>query len=149
MIAALLTLAIKLAGASLPAAAIESAASDVAAVAEGEAPLVAGDREATARVLLVWAWRESAWRTNALGDAGNACGVLQLHAIARDGHTCTELRSDRRLALRVGLAWMRRMRDVCGGSVRAGLRAFASGSCVGTPRARALVDHRLKLAGVP
>jgi hypothetical protein len=147
MIAALLVLAQTLAGASLPSAAIASAVEDVAAVAEAEAPLVEGDRLATASVLLVWSWKESAWRANAIGDGGKACGATQLHAIARDGHTCAELTADRRLALRVGLAWMRRMRDVCG-SVRGGLNAYASGSCQGTIRSRRIVDHRLKLAGV-
>jgi hypothetical protein len=146
MTAALLALALLLAGASLPAADVALFVDDVVAVVEVDAPLVEGDRTATGRLLVVWAWKEAAYRANAIGDGGKACGVLQLHAIARAGHTCAELTADRRLALRVGLAWMRQMRDTCG-SVRRGLLAYASGSCFGSLRARALVDHRLKLAG--
>lgn len=145
MLAALLALATTLAGATVPAETLRAAVDDVQAVAESEEPLLS-TREQTARLLVVWSWKESAWRTNAIGDGGAACGALQLHAIARNGHSCAALRADRRLALRVGLAWMRRMRDVCG-SVTGGLRAFASGTCHGSVRARELVRWRCKLAG--
>lgn len=120
---------------------------DVRHVAMTEAPLFATDdgREATARLLLVWTIRESAGRS-VMGDHGAACGAMQLHEVARQGVACADMLADRRVALRAGLAWMRAMRDQCG-SVVGGLRAFASGSCVGTPRARDLVRVRCALAG--
>lgn len=102
-----------------------------------------GARLLTARILTVFAWEESRFRASALGDSGRACGVLQLHEQARAGHSCAAVRADRRLGLRLGLAWMRRMAVQCG-SLEAGLRAYASGSCTG---ARALVARRCALAG--
>lgn len=118
---------------------------DVRSVAMAEDPLVDDDRAATARLLLVWTIRESAGRS-VMGDQGRACGALQLHELARQGVTCEAMLANRRVALAAGLAWMRRMRDRCG-SVAAGLRAFASGSCEGSPRARDLVRVRCALAG--
>jgi hypothetical protein len=153
---ALLTLALMLAGASVPAADVAAFVDDVAAVVEVEAPLL-DSREATGRLLVVWAWGESSWRTGALGDCSNPAhrtvatcrsfGVLQMNRMWLGGEVEAVL-SDRRLALRRGLALMRDLAGKCG-SVRAGLRAYASGSCQGTIRSRRIVDHRLKLAGVP
>lgn len=114
---------------------------DVRYVALTEAPLDA-DRLMTARVLAVWAYRESAGRS-IMGDHGAACGVLQLHEVARQGTPCSEILADRRLGLRLGLAWMRRMAEQCG-SVRKGLGAYATGSCIG---GRELVRARCAVAG--
>jgi hypothetical protein len=118
-------------------------AADVRAVVATEAPLLE-DRASTARLLAVWAYHESAGRS-VVGDHGAACGVLQLHEVARQGVPCAEILADRRVGLRLGLAWMRRMAEQCG-SVPAGLRAYASGTCAGTPRARRLVESRLREA---
>jgi len=120
---------------------------DVRAVAMAEEPLYVGDDavERTALLLAVWTVRESAGQS-VLGDQGRACGAMQLHEVARQGVSCSSMLADRRVALAAGLAWMRRMRDVCG-SVAGGLRAFASGSCSGSPRARDLVRVRCALAG--
>jgi len=120
---------------------------DVRAVAMTEEPLFTGDDavERTALLLAVWTVRESAGQS-VLGDKGAACGALQLHEVARQGVTCEAMLADRRVALAAGLSWMRRMRDACG-SVPAGLRAYASGTCAGTPRARDLVRVRCALAG--
>ena len=119
---------------------------DVRHVALTEAPLDgsdgAPDRLMTARVLAVWAYRESAGRS-ILGDHGAACGVLQLHEQARQGHACAEILADRRLGLRLGLAWMRKMAEQCG-SLRRGLGAYATGSCIG---GRDLVRARCAVAG--
>jgi len=119
---------------------------DVRSVAMTEEPLAAfdgsTDRAMTARVLAVWAYRESAGRS-VMGDHGAACGVLQLHEVARQGHACSEILADRRLGLRLGLAWMRRMSEQCG-SLRRGLGAYATGSCIG---GRDLVRARCALAG--
>jgi hypothetical protein len=114
---------------------------DVRAVAMSEAPLDE-DRAMTARILAVWAYRESAGRS-IMGDHGAACGVLQLHEVARQGTPCAEILADRRLGLRLGLAWMRRMAEQCG-SVRRGLGAYATGSCIG---GRELVRARCAVAG--
>jgi hypothetical protein len=80
-----------------------------------------------------------------MGDHGAACGAMQLHDLARGGVSCSSMLADRRVALAAGLAWMRAMRDRCG-SVRAGLRAFASGSCLGSHRANRLVTSRCSTA---
>ena len=114
---------------------------DVRSVAMTEEPLD-DDRALTARVLAVWAYRESAGRS-VMGDHGAACGVLQLHEVARQGTPCSEILADRRLGLRLGLAWMRRMSEQCG-SLRRGLGAYATGSCIG---GRDLVRARCALAG--
>ena len=114
---------------------------DVRSVAMTEQPLD-DDRQLTARVLAVWAYRESAGRS-IMGDHGAACGVLQLHEQARQGTPCSEILADRRLGLRLGLAWMRRMSEQCG-SLRRGLGAYATGSCIG---GRDLVRARCALAG--
>ena len=114
---------------------------DVRSVAMTEEPLD-NDRALTARVLAVWAYRESAGRS-VMGDHGAACGVLQLHEVARQGTPCSEILADRRLGLRLGLAWMRRMAEQCG-SLRRGLGAYATGSCIG---GRDLVRARCALAG--
>ena len=114
---------------------------DVRSVAMTEEPLD-NDRAMTARVLAVWAYRESAGRS-VMGDHGAACGVLQLHEVARQGTPCSEILADRRLGLRLGLAWMRRMSEQCG-NVRKGLGAYATGSCIG---GRDLVRARCALAG--
>lgn len=114
---------------------------DVRSVALTEQPLD-DDRMLTARVLAVWAYRESAGRS-ILGDHGAACGVLQLHEVARQGTPCSEILADRRLGLRLGLAWMRKMAEQCG-SLRRGLGAYATGSCVG---GRDLVRARCAVAG--
>lgn len=114
---------------------------DVRSVAMTEQPLD-DDRALTARVLAVWAYRESAGRS-ILGDHGAACGVLQLHEVARQGTPCSEILADRRLGLRLGLAWMRRMSEQWG-SLRRGLGAYATGNCIG---GRDLVRARCALAG--
>jgi hypothetical protein len=54
--------------------------------------------------------------------------------------------TDPRLALRLGLGLMRELAEKCG-SVRGGLRAYASGSCSGSPRARQLVAWRCAQSG--
>lgn len=129
----------------IPAAERFALVLDVLDVAADEPPLW-GDRARTARLLVVWAARESAGRADAVGDQGRACGVLQLHEVARGGRTCADLRASRRVGLRAGLAWMRYTAERCG-SVVAGLRAYASGSCAGTHRARELVQARCALIG--
>jgi hypothetical protein len=160
MLAPLLALAGLLAarGALTNATAPELAA-DVFEVATSEPPLFDGAdaREKTARLLLVWAARESAGQIAALGDCApgkrtlatcRSFGAMQMDRgwLAALELAPADVLADRRLALRSGLDVFRRLRDKCGG-VRAGLRAYASGTCAGSPRARALVEWRCKEAG--
>ena len=134
-------------------------ARDVAEVAGSEPPLFDGadGREKTARLLLAWSARESGGNVGALGDCApgkrtvatcRSFGRMQTNALwlSTLDLSPADVLEDGRLALRSGLAVMRTLRDRCG-SVRAGLRAYASGSCAGTPRARALVVSRCAESG--
>jgi hypothetical protein len=143
----LCTLALALAGASVPSTELASIALDVRDVALDGAPLFAGDdgRARTARLLLVWSWKESAWRTSAEGDKGASLGVMQMNR-AWLGADAARVLVDRRYALERGLALMHHLAVVCG-SVRGGLHAYASGTCAGSIRARELVQHRCAAAG--
>jgi membrane-bound lytic murein transglycosylase MltF len=131
-----------------PYARAESLASDVAAVVATERPLFAGAdaRRRTARLLAVWAWHESSGRADAIGDGGRACGVMQLHEHARNGTPCEMILRDRRLGLRLGLRYMRQAVAYCGGSITAGLSAYASGICRGAERVDKLVHARMRRA---
>lgn len=146
MVTSLITLLVSL---GCPHARAEGLAADVAHVATYEAPLFSGKhaRMRTARVLATWAWYESSGLAHVMGDGGQACGVLQLHPMARYGRPCDLILGDRRLGLALGLRFMRDASARCGGSVRAGLVAFASGKCSGVPIAERLVDRRLHRAG--
>lgn len=160
MLPALLTLASVLINrGALAATTAPELAADVAEVAAAEPPLFDGPtaREKTARLLLVWSSRESGGQTAAIGDCApgkrtiatcRSFGAMQLqrlwlHELDLEPADVLE---DRKLALRSGLDVFRRLRDRCG-SVRAGLRAYASGSCVGTTRARTLVEARCAESG--
>jgi hypothetical protein len=133
----------------------QSLAEDAAYVAEHEEPLFSGNREKTARLLVVWAARESAGQVAIMGDCSDpkkksvdtcrSFGRMQTSKqwLMLLGLTTESVMLDGRESLRAGLAVMRRLRDQCG-SVRAGLRAYASGSCVGSMRARTLVESRCK-----
>lgn len=138
----------------------QSLAADAAEVASVEEPLFSGEkaRERTARLLVVWAARESAGHVSILGDCANpkkktvdtcaSYGRLQTSKawlLAFDTKPADVL-SDGRLSLRVGLSVMRRLRDTCG-SVKAGLRAYGSGLCAGTVRARQIAEQRCQEAG--
>ena len=160
MLAPLLALATALAsrGALLAATAPELAA-DVTDVVAIEAPLFDGPdgRDKTARLLLVWSARESAGQVNAIGDCApgkrtvatcRSFGRMQVNRLwlgVLDLEPADVL-GDGRLALRAGLDVWRRLRDKCG-TVRGALRAYASGSCAGSPRARAIVEARCAESG--
>ena len=133
-----------------PYARAESLASDVAAVVATERPIFGRDRsrERTARLLAVWAWHESSGRADAIGDGGRACGVMQLHDVARQGTPCAEILRDRRLGLRLGLRWIARSVEVCRGNVTRGLAAYASGSCYDSGPVERLVRNRMQRARV-
>ncbi len=147
MIAELVFLGAALAGSSVSGQSVVDAALDVRDVALEEPPLFAGPdgRERTARLLLVWSWRESAWRADAIGDSGASLGAMQMNR-SWLGSRARDVLGDRRLALRLGLALMRNLAESCG-SVRRGLHAYACGTCSGSVRARELVANRCALAG--
>jgi hypothetical protein len=114
----------------------------VQAVEEG--PELFPSKEDTAKLLTVFAWKESAFRMGAVGDGGRSIGLLQMNR----GHLTPEeqyrVLTDRRFALQKGLAFMAEMVSRCG-SLRGGLSAYATGSCRMAPK---LVEHRCKQAGV-
>jgi len=137
----------------------DALARDVLEVASSELPLFDGadGRERTARLLLAWAARESGGNVAALGDCApgkrtvatcRSFGRMQTSALwlGTLNLAPADVLEDGRLALRAGLSVMRTLRDRCG-SVRAGLRAYASGACAGTPRARVLVVSRCAESG--
>lgn len=133
----------------VPPARAWEAAQDVTFVVLTDGPLPLSDdadeaREATGRLLLEWAARESALRADAVGDGGRSFGVLQVSRQWLDGHAPAEVLASRRLGLSLGLAVMRVAIAKCG-SVRGGLGLYASGKCSGAP---SLVARRCVAAGL-
>jgi hypothetical protein len=111
-------------------------------------------RRKTALLLTTWTIRESAGLANVWGDNHTSIGSMQFKAhylkhpaLEVYGATEKDVLSSRREGMRLGLAWMRYLRDACGGSVRRALYAYASGSCIGSPSVRTKVLARCELAG--
>jgi len=123
-----------------------SAADDLIAAVAAEG-IPEGDRATWTRRAWVWAYYESAFTTDALGDAGASCGVLQVNAPEKwiAGATCDAVRKDRVLGFRVGLRLMKHLIDKCG-SVRSGLTSYATGKDCPTYTI-GLVVRRMKIAG--
>jgi hypothetical protein len=120
-----------------------NAADDVIAVV---AELPEAERGRWARLLFVFAFRESSFEAGAVGDGGLSLGVLQVRRmwIAKYGSTPAKVLASRREGLRVGLALLRDLERECG-SLRAGLGAFVTGKCQdGVP----LVARRCRDAGL-
>lgn len=120
-------------------------------VVEDERPLFAGPdgRHATARLLLAWSRWESRWDACAVGDNGRALGIVQVHRewFARVGVSEVATKCDAREGFRAGLRVMHLLVAQCG-TVRRALAAFASGSCNPSPHVAALVERRMRAAGV-
>lgn len=149
-------LAASLAGKTVPPASMVSAAEDVRSVVLESPSLFAGDdgKTRTALLLIVWMWKESAWRTDALGDCDDPAhrtvatcrsfGAMQMqrHFLKDQVHAVL---GDRQLALRLALNVMIELRDKCG-SVRSGLDAYASGKCKGNAHSHAIVAWRCHLS---
>lgn len=148
-------------GSAMPSSAVIERAMDVRIVALDSEPLFDGadGRERTARLLAEWMGRESAGNADAMGDcdADEHGKLIRTVATCRSfgamqsgrmwlGERIPEVLASRRLGLRIGLDVMRLLAAKCG-SVRGGLLAYASGSCTGTPRARALVSARCAASG--
>jgi hypothetical protein len=126
-----------------PAHAMALYADAIEVVAESD-PLYDGPfgRLRTLLIVIEWAARESGGDKAATGKDGD-CGRLQLlYPPARKGYDCKTIRAAKDLDLRLGLAWMRDMRDACGGSVRKGLAAYARGACT-SPEGLTIADARL------
>jgi hypothetical protein len=111
-------------------------------------------RHQTSLLLTTWAIRESAGLSNVWGDNHTSIGAMQFKAhylkhpaLKVYGATEKDVLSSRREGMRLGLAWMRHLRGVCGGSVRRALYAYASGSCIGSESVRKKVLARCELAG--
>lgn len=128
---------------------VPSLAEDIAYVVSTEDPIdfpgrdPDEDRVDTATLTTKWIGWESGGDEKAVGDAGRSCGAgqVQPHLV---GTTCAALTSSRRFAIRVTVVLMRELVRRCG-SVRAGLGAYAGGTC----GARAeLVARRCRDAGV-
>jgi len=84
---------------------------------------------------------------NAVFDTGIWTPEVLAQRAAHYGMTVDDVLGSRRVALRLGLAWMRYLRGVCGGSVKRALYAYASGSCAGSMPVREKVAARCAYAG--
>ena len=110
-------------------------------------------RKKTARLLIVWSIRESAGIANVWGDNHTSIGAMQFKSWYLKHPVLAEYNADeaqvlesRKLAMKLGLAWMRYLKTTCGSPKRA-LVAYASGSCIGTMAVKEKVEQRCKLAG--
>ena len=141
-------------------------ARDVVDVAATEEPLFAcspvfahpescdAARAKTALLLTIWTFRESSGKADVWGDNHTSVGAMQFkaaylqhEALSGYGMTVDDVLGSRRVALRLGLAWMRYLRGVCGGSVKRALYAYAAGSCAGSMPVREKVAARCAYAG--
>jgi hypothetical protein len=126
-----------------------SVAIDTVYVVNEEESLFSGDdgRDRTMSLLLEWIGRESAGRVSVKGDGGRSSGRMQ---IGESWLPLCEVEKEKLLDgrenIRCGLKVMRHLRDRCG-SVRAALRAYASGTCAGNMTSRAKVEARCKASG--
>lgn len=110
-------------------------------------------RKKTAMILVVWSVRESAGIANVWGDNHTSIGTMQFKSwylkhpvMAKYDATENDVLENRKLGMKLGLAWMRFLRKSCGSPKKA-LIAYASGSCIGSNEARTKVEHRCKQAG--
>lgn len=132
-----------------------SLAHDVVEVASSEEPLFDGEnaREKTAKLLYVWAVKESAGIVNIKGDSGWSIGRMQFRKTWLNSPTLIyfnakeeDVLSDGKLALKMGLAIMRDLKASCKG-VKGALKAYASGSCIGNMKSKTIVEERCKMIG--
>lgn len=97
-----------------------------------------------AKLLTVFGYHESEFRTDAVGDSGRSLGVLQVWTGHLDPEHKEAILKDPALGFRLGYSTMRRLIRRCG-SVKAGLGAYATGRCGGAPK---LVGWRCTQAGL-
>lgn len=110
--------------------------SDVWTVAAEEPPIYDTrpfPQYATAFLLGWWALRESGGVADVVSPDGLDCGAMgmRITTLAKLGHTCDDVRKDRKLGLRLGLQWIRLLKSLCPpgpDSTECALRAYATGS---------------------
>lgn len=88
---------------------------------------VGGTIDRAVRIAVI-SHRESRWDPNVVNPKSGTCGATQLSPIWWQGHTCAEIRHDRRLAFKLGLDAIDVLTVQCGSLERA-LVAFAHGQC--------------------
>jgi hypothetical protein len=131
----------------------ENAASllhDVNYVASNEDPFFDGKeaRLKTAKLLYVWASKESAGIVNIKGDKGASIGIMQFRKEWLNKFNVKEedVLKDARVALKLGLDIMKSLKCSCK-TTKGALMAYASGSCIGNMRSKKIVEERCKLIG--
>ncbi len=119
----------------------------VAVVVDADGDTLTGDAMKDVRLLINWQGHESAGRPHVEGDGGASLGPMQINKqwAALFGVSEIDLK-DPYTGVKVGYSIMKQLKKSCG-STRAGLRAYAGGTCAGTLRARALVETRCKETG--
>jgi len=99
-------------------------------------------------LIVMIVFKESSFRVGVVGDHGRSTGLMQTGRLAKrfcrsDCKTATS-QVDREIC--EGSCWFAHARNVCKGSIRAGLTMYASGRCrAATRRTYWLVKQRLKL----
>lgn len=124
-----------------------SVAIDTVAVVLDSDSTLTGDRLKDALLLADWIGHESAGHVHHDGDGGESLGRMQIRRswLKVFGGTEADLRHPRE-GIRFGYDLMKSLKTSCG-SLRGGLRAYASGTCAGSLKARALVESRCKESG--
>ncbi len=126
--------------------AIDTVAVVVESIESGDEPLT-GSPLGDAMLLIDWVAHESAGHANAVNATGGDSGRMQIRKswLKVTGKTEADLKHPRE-GIRIGYSIMKSLRPTCG-SVRGVLRAYSSGTCAGSIRARALVESRCKESG--
>lgn len=123
---------------------------DVNEVASAEEPFFKGEdgKLKTAKLLYVWASKESAGVINIKGDKGESIGRMQFRKSWLNQFNVTEeeVLNDGKLALKIGLDIMKSLKASCK-TTNGALMAYASGSCIGNMRSKKIVEERCKMIG--
>lgn len=90
-------------------------------------------QDAWERSLFGWEFWEASWFVSPHGsnDDGNACGVLQIHSPEKivPGTTCSMLRKDAKLAVKVALTFLLQKEKECGSKAAAWTAFSWDGAC--------------------
>lgn len=99
-------------------------------------------RQKMAKLWIAFAFYESSFRLDVMGDNNTSCGLMQVKH--KPGYpSCQEMKKSAKAAMRGGAMAMESGIAECGGLAK-GLSAYASGTCNG---ARKLVEQRCRLIG--
>lgn len=106
-----------------------------------------GSMNGDIRLLINWQGHESAGRPYVEGDGGWSLGPMQINRrwALLLGVPESDLLHPYK-GVKIGYEIMKSLKKSCG-STKGALRAYASGTCAGTIRARALVESRCKESG--